>query len=67
VLNRLANFFVRVVERWMPDPFLFCVLLMVLTYVLAVARLSVRDIMGYCVMTCLLSTALSVLVLLMLG
>jgi len=35
VLNRLANFFVRVVERWMPDPFLFCVLLTALTYLLA--------------------------------
>lgn len=27
MLNRLAGFFVRVVERWMPDPFLFCVIL----------------------------------------
>jgi short-chain fatty acids transporter len=35
VLNRLANFFVRVVERWMPDPFLFCLLLTVLAYLLA--------------------------------
>ncbi len=35
MLNRLASFFVRVVERWMPDPFLFCLLLTVLTYVLA--------------------------------
>lgn len=35
MLNRLANFFVRVVERWMPDPFLFCILLTVLTYLLA--------------------------------
>jgi len=35
VLNRMANFFVRIVERWMPDPFLFCVLLTALTYVLA--------------------------------
>jgi len=35
VLNRLASFFVRIVERWMPDPFLFCVLLTVLCYVLA--------------------------------
>jgi len=63
VLNRLANFFVRVVERRMPDPFLFCVLLTVFTYLLTVARLLVRDIMGYCVMTWLLSTALSMLVL----
>jgi len=31
--------------------------------ILSVARLSVRDIMGYCVMTCLLSLALSTLVL----
>ena len=35
MLNRLANFFVRGVERWMPDPFLFCLLLTLLTYVLA--------------------------------
>ncbi|MFQ5816956.1 MAG: short-chain fatty acid transporter [Terriglobia bacterium] len=35
MLNRLANFFVRIVERWMPDPFLFCVLLTVLCYGLA--------------------------------
>lgn len=35
MLNRLANFFVRIVERWMPDPFLFCVLLTVLCYLLA--------------------------------
>ncbi len=35
MLNRLASFFVRIVERWMPDPFLFCVLLTVLCYVLA--------------------------------
>jgi len=37
MLNRLAGFFVRVVERWMPDPFLFCVLLTVLCYGLALA------------------------------
>ena len=47
MLNRLANLFVRGVERWMPD----------------IARLSIRDIMGYCVMTFLLSAALSTLVL----
>ncbi len=35
MLNRLANFFVRIIERWMPDPFLFCVLLTALTYLLA--------------------------------
>ncbi|MFQ5777882.1 MAG: short-chain fatty acid transporter [Terriglobia bacterium] len=35
MLNRLANFFVRIVERWMPDPFLFCLLLTVLCYLLA--------------------------------
>ena len=35
MLNRLANFFVRVVERWMPDPFLFCLLLSVLCFGLA--------------------------------
>ena len=37
MLNRLANFFVRMVERWMPDPFLFCVLLTALAYLLALA------------------------------
>ena len=37
MLNRLANFFVRIVERWMPDPFLFCVLLTALAYLLALA------------------------------
>lgn len=37
MLNRLANFFVRIVERWMPDPFLFCVLLTLLSYGLALA------------------------------
>ena len=37
MLNRLANFFVRIVERWMPDPFLFCVLLTLLCYGLALA------------------------------
>lgn len=35
MLNRLANFFVRVLERWMPDPFLFCLLLTLLTFALA--------------------------------
>lgn len=35
MLNRLAGFFVRGVERWMPDPFLFCVLLTALCYLLA--------------------------------
>lgn len=35
MLNRLANFFVRVVERWMPDPFLFCLLLTLFCYLLA--------------------------------
>jgi len=35
MLNRLAGFFVRWVERWMPDPFLFCVLLTALCYALA--------------------------------
>ncbi|MFQ5724567.1 MAG: TIGR00366 family protein, partial [Terriglobia bacterium] len=35
MLNRLANFFVRGVERWMPDPFLFCLLLTVFCYLLA--------------------------------
>ncbi len=34
MLNRLAGFFVRVVERWMPDPFLFCVILTALCYAL---------------------------------
>jgi len=37
MLNRLANFFVRLFERWMPDPFLFCVLLTALTFGLALA------------------------------
>ena len=35
MLNRLANFFVRIMERWMPDPFLFCLLLTILAYGLA--------------------------------
>jgi len=35
MLNRTANFFVRIVERWMPDPFLFCILLTAFTYVMA--------------------------------
>ena len=35
MLNRLANFFVRVMERWMPDPFLFCILLTILAFGLA--------------------------------
>jgi len=35
MLNRLASFFVRLIQRWMPDPFLFCVLLTVLCYLLA--------------------------------
>jgi len=35
MLNRLASFFVRLIQRWMPDPFLFCVLLTVLCYILA--------------------------------
>jgi short-chain fatty acids transporter len=37
MLNRLASLFVRIVERWMPDPFLFCVLLTALAYLLALA------------------------------
>jgi short-chain fatty acids transporter len=32
MLNRVASFFVRVCERWMPDPFVFCVLLTVVCY-----------------------------------
>jgi len=36
-VNRTANCFVRIVERWMPDPFLFCVLLTVLCYALALS------------------------------
>lgn len=35
MLNRLARFFVGICERWMPDPFLFCVLLTAATFVLA--------------------------------
>jgi short-chain fatty acids transporter len=35
MLNRLASFFVRIVERWMPDPFLFCLLLTAACYLLA--------------------------------
>ncbi len=70
MLNRIARFFVGVCERWMPDPFLFCILLtagMLQPFwalpILSIARLSIRDIMGYCVMTFLLSFALSTLVL----
>lgn len=37
MLNRLATVFVRLVERWMPDPFLFCVLLTLFGYALALA------------------------------
>lgn len=40
ILNRVASFFVGVVERWMPDPFLFCILLTALTYVLALWQTS---------------------------
>ena len=40
MLNRMASFFVRIVERWMPDPFLFCVLLTALCYLLALALTS---------------------------
>lgn len=35
MLNRVANFFVRLCERWMPDPFVFCVLLTAICYGLA--------------------------------
>ncbi|MGH9776799.1 MAG: short-chain fatty acid transporter [Candidatus Acidiferrales bacterium] len=35
MLNRIARFFVGVSERWMPDPFLFCILLTAATYLLA--------------------------------
>ncbi len=35
MLNRTARFFVGVCERWMPDPFLFCILLTAATYLLA--------------------------------
>jgi short-chain fatty acids transporter len=37
VLNRTANFFVGIFERWMPDPFLFCILLTAACYGLALA------------------------------
>jgi short-chain fatty acids transporter len=37
VLNRTANFFVGIFERWMPDPFLFCILLTAACYALALA------------------------------
>jgi len=35
MLNRVAKFFVGICERWMPDPFLFCILLTAATYLLA--------------------------------
>jgi short-chain fatty acids transporter len=35
MLNRITRFFVGVCERWMPDPFLFCILLTAATYLLA--------------------------------
>jgi len=40
MLNRLANLFVRIVERWMPDPFLFCLLLTAVCYALALCLTS---------------------------
>ncbi|UMA66212.1 TIGR00366 family protein [Roseivivax marinus] len=36
VLNVLAQPFVKIVDRWMPDPFIFAILLTILTYILAV-------------------------------
>lgn len=37
MLNRTANFFVGLFERWMPDPFLFCILLTAACYAMALA------------------------------
>ncbi len=37
MLKAIAGFFVRLVERWMPDPFVIAVLLTLLVFVLAVA------------------------------
>ncbi|MEP3776283.1 MAG: TIGR00366 family protein [Paracoccaceae bacterium] len=36
MLNSLSKPFVRVVERWMPDPFIFAALLTLLTFLLAI-------------------------------
>jgi short-chain fatty acids transporter len=35
VLRALSNVFVRIMERWMPDPYIFATLLTMLTYILA--------------------------------
>jgi len=35
MLRRIANFFVAVMERWMPDPFLFAAILTMVTFILA--------------------------------
>lgn len=40
MLNRVAGFFVRIVERWMPDPFLFCLLLTALALGMALGLTS---------------------------
>jgi len=37
MLNAFAKPFVKLVERWMPDPFIFAVFLTILTFILAVA------------------------------
>jgi short-chain fatty acids transporter len=44
MLNRMAGFFVRIVERWMPDPFLFCLLLTVITFLLALGLTPTRPL-----------------------
>jgi short-chain fatty acids transporter len=36
MLSRIANFFVRLVQRYMPDPFLFAIVLTFVTFLLAI-------------------------------
>ncbi|NOZ01730.1 MAG: short-chain fatty acid transporter, partial [Deltaproteobacteria bacterium] len=44
MLNRIAGAFVRIMQRWMPDPFLFAVILTFLTYILALALTDVGPV-----------------------
>ena len=65
-IRRFTAFFVRLFERYTPDPYVLAVGLSILTAVLAapalqvvaVARISIRRVMGFTVMSFLLGTVL---------
>jgi len=49
MLNKLTNFFVKFMQRYMPDPFLFVVVLTFVTFILAkvFTTTSIVDMIDY--------------------